>query len=233
VIGYARVSTHEQGANGVGLDAQEAAIRAECDRKGWLLVDVVRDQGASGRSLERPRLIAILDRIKAGEAEGLIVSKLDRLSRSVVDFGTLLEWFSDREASLIALDLGIDTSTPGGRLVANVFASVAEWEREIIGQRTRDGLAAVRRQGRAISRPAVADRPDLERRISRLRDKGWTLQRIADKLNADGVPTLRGGKEWRPSSVQVAAGYKRRKPRRKSVELPSVKRRRSVANSTG
>lgn len=116
-----------------------------------------------------PHVRASVKRIAAGDADGLIVSKLDRLSRSVVDFGILLEWFTEAEANLVALDLRIDTSTPGGRLVANVFASVAEWEREIIGQRTREGLAAVRGSGRPISRPAISDRPELQRRITRLR----------------------------------------------------------------
>jgi DNA invertase Pin-like site-specific DNA recombinase len=82
-------------------------------------------------------------------ASGLVVTKLDRLSRSVVDFRHLLEWFSEADATLIALDLGIDTSSPGERPVANVFASVAELEREVIGARTRKGLQAARGQGQA------------------------------------------------------------------------------------
>jgi DNA invertase Pin-like site-specific DNA recombinase len=102
---------------------------------------------------------------------------------------------------------------------------VAEWERDIIGARTREGLAAARAQGRTISRAAVADNPKLRARIERMRARGMTLQAIADKLNREGVPTLRGAKAWRPSSVQAAAGYKRRKARRKVVELPAVRRR--------
>jgi DNA invertase Pin-like site-specific DNA recombinase len=226
VLGYARVSTTEQAGNGYGLAAQEQAIRDECERRGWTLVEVVRDEGASAKSLDRPGLRSSLERIAAGEASGLLASKLDRLSRSVVDFGVLLEWFTAADATLIALDLGLDTSTPGGRLVANVFASVAEWEREVIGARTRDGLAAARAQGKTISRPAVADDPELRARIERMRARGWTLQRIADRLNAEGVPTLRGGAEWRHSSVQAAVGYKRRKPRQQPVQLPALKRRR-------
>jgi hypothetical protein len=109
--------------------------------------------------------------------------------------------------------------------VANVFAAVAEWERDVIGARTREGLAAARAQGKAISRPAIADDPKLKRRVERMRGRGMTLQAIADKLNAEGVPTLRGGATWRPSSVQAAAGYQRRKPRRQPVELPRIKRR--------
>ena len=227
VFGYVRCSTAEQAASGNGLAAQEAAIRAECERRGWTLLEVIRDEGESGKSLDRPGLSSALERIAAAEATGLVAAKLDRLSRSVVDFGTLLAWFCDEaEATLVALDLGIDTSTPGGRLVANVFASVAEWERDTIAARTRDGLAAVRAEGRAISRPAVADRPELRERIARMRAEGRTLQSIADTLNAESVPTPRGGAEWRPSSVQSAAGYKRRKPRRRPAELPQVKRRR-------
>src|SRR5688500_3167328 len=123
VLGYARVSTAEQ-TSGYGLDAQESAIRGECERRGWTLLAVVRDEGASAKSLDRPGLRHALECIAAGEASGLIASKLDRLSRSVIDFGVLLEWCTDAGATLVALDLGLDTSTPGGRLVANVLASV-------------------------------------------------------------------------------------------------------------
>lgn len=130
VIGYTRVSTAEQARNGYGLDAQEAAIRDEAERRGWPLLRVIRDEGVSGESLDRPGIREALERIAAGEAGGLVAAKLDRLSRSLVDFGTLLDWFTDAGATLVALDLGLDTSTPGGRLVANVFASVAEWERD-------------------------------------------------------------------------------------------------------
>jgi DNA invertase Pin-like site-specific DNA recombinase len=154
------------------------------------------------------------------------VSKLDRLSRSVVDFGTLLEWFTEGGATLVALDLGIDTSSPGGKLVANVFASVAEWEREVIAARTREGLAAVRARGKTIGHPAVVDRPELVVRITDMRDAGHSLRAIARRLNEESVPTLRGAAEWRASAVQAAAGYKRPSPRRARVDLPPIKRRK-------
>lgn len=224
VLGYCRVSTTEQAANGISLDAQEAAIREECQRRGWQLLDVVKDEGASGKSMDRPGLLACLARIAAGEADTLMTAKLDRLSRSVIDFGSLLEWFSEAEATLVALDLGIDTSSAGGKLVANVFAAVAEWERDTISARTREALAAKRQTGKAISRAAVTDSP-LGERIRVMRESGMTLQAIADALNAENVPTLRGGSSWRPSSIQAAAGYKRRKPRRAQVQLPPTKRR--------
>src|SRR4051794_5584393 len=95
VIGYARVSLAEQAANGYSLAAQEDAIRAACVQRGWELLEVVRDEGASGKSLDRPGMTRALAMIASGDAQGLIVAKLDRLSRSVVDFATLLGWFQD------------------------------------------------------------------------------------------------------------------------------------------
>ena len=225
LLGYTRVSTAEQATSGLGLEAQERALRDTCSARGFELVEIVCDEGQSGKTLERPGLEQALRRIAAGEADGLVVAKLDRLSRSVIDFGLLLEWFGELDATLVALDLGVDTSTPGGRLVANVFASVAEWERDTIAARTRDGLAALRAQGKSAGRPAVADRPELAERIRAMRDAGLTLQAIADTLTSEGIPTARGAARWQPSSVQAAAGYRRRRPRRQPAELPEIERR--------
>ncbi len=226
VLAYVRVSTDEQGRTGVSLAAQRTAIAAEVERRGWTLADVILDEGQSAASLDRPGLRSALERIAAGEAEVLMATKLDRLSRSVGDFASLLEWFTEADAALVALDLALDTSTPGGRLVANVFASVAEWERSIIASRTKEGMAELRAQGRPVSSPSVADRPELAERIAAMRADGMTLQAIADTLNAEGMPTLRGGTKWRPSSVGSAAGYRRPPARRRAVELPAIPRRR-------
>lgn len=221
IIGYARVSTEEQAVSGLGIDAQDAEIRRQVELRGWKLVGILRDEGHTAKTLERPGLQQALERIAARKADGIIVAKLDRLSRSTVDFGLLLEWFQQLDATLVALDLGVDTSTPGGRLVANVIMSVAEWERDANAERTRAALAALRARGKSISRPAVADRPELVQRIRTMREEeGLTLQAIADTLNAEGVPTSRGAKQWRVSSVQSAAGYTRRKPRRRPADLP-------------
>jgi DNA invertase Pin-like site-specific DNA recombinase len=227
IVGYGRVSTEEQAASGLGLEAQERDIRAECERRGWELVDLVLDEGYTGKHLDRPGLRAALELVATRQADGLLVSKLDRISRSTVDFALLLEWFKEEaDATFVALDLGVDTSTPGGLLVANVFAAVAQWERDTISARTRAGLASLRARGKATGRPAVADTPDLMARIRAMRDAGDTLQEIADTLNAEGVPTVRGGAMWRPSSVQSAAGYKRRAPRRPRAALPSPTRKK-------
>lgn len=143
VIGYARVSTEEQGATGSGLEAQRAAIKAECARRGWRLLRIEKDF-LSGKNLKRPGLNAALAACRSGEVEGIVVHKLDRLSRSIVDFSRLLEEARKRGFDIVALDLGLDLSTPQGELVANVTASVAQWERRIIGERAREAVAARR-----------------------------------------------------------------------------------------
>lgn len=195
------MSTAEQGDSGLGLEAQRYAIRAECDRRGWILVAVLEDAGASGKSLNgRPALASALSMVSAGDAEGIIVAKLDRLSRSLIDFVGLVARAQREGWNLVALDLGIDLSTPAGEAMANVMATFAQLERRLISQRTKDALAVRRSQGFRLGRPPSTT-STLERRVYRLRAKGHSLQAIADELNRRGVPTLRGGLEWRPSTI--------------------------------
>lgn len=231
VVGYVRVSTTEQAEDGFGLAAQESIIRQVCDLRGWELLRVHRDEGISGKDLGRPGLHAALTELAGGGARGLVVAKLDRLTRSSLDFGLLCEWFEEADAALLALDLGVDTSTPAGKLVANVMAAMAEWERGTIAERTRAGLEERRRQGLSTSRPAVHEDLVLTDRIRRMRagdgngQGPMSLQAICDVLNREGVPTPRGGATWRPSSLQSVIGYRRRKPRKKIAALPEVRRR--------
>jgi DNA invertase Pin-like site-specific DNA recombinase len=222
---YLRVSTEEQTRSGLGLEAQRSELERAAEFKDWTILEVICDEGRSGKDLERPGLHRALELIAAGNADGLAVAKLDRLSRSVIDAGLLAEWFQAAGATLIALDLNIDTSTPAGRMVFSIISALAQWERETIAQRTRDGHAQLRNQGKPTGRPAVADLPELEQRIKDLKAADWTFQAIADQLNADGIPTLRGGSCWRPSSVQSAAGYARPRPRHKAAVLPALPRR--------
>lgn len=201
VIGYVRVSTEEQADSGLGLEAQRAAIRAECTRRGWELATIFEDAGASGKSLKgRPALAEALSDLETGQAAALVVAKLDRLSRSLLDFAGLMVRAQAQHWNLVALDLGIDLSTPAGEFMANVMASAAQWERRIISQRTRDALAVRRRQGSALGRPVSVPK-DVARRILRRRRAGATLWAIADELNAAGVATPGRGTQWRPSTI--------------------------------
>jgi DNA invertase Pin-like site-specific DNA recombinase len=218
VIGYVTVPI-DSGSIEDGDSA--AAIEATCEHSGWELLEIVCDR-ENGRSLDRPGLDYALERIADGQADGLVVADLKRLSRSIVDLGALMAWFRDAHATLIALDLDIDTSTPEGHRVAATLITLHDWERERIASRTRNGLAEGRANGRATGRPAVSDRPELLERIAALRRANMTLQAIADQLNAEAIPTLRGGRKWRPSSIQAALGYRRPSPR---DHLPSLTKR--------
>jgi len=227
VAGYLRVSTDEQAGSGLGLVAQETAIRDACTRNGWQLVELIRDEGRSGKDLDRPGLRQALALAAAGDVDALAVAKLDRLTRSLVGIADLLEWSQRHRLALVALDLGLDTSTDTGRLVARIMASVGEWERDRIAERTRAAAAVRRDRGQVMGRPGVRDSlPDVAQRIREHRDAGATWQAIADKLNADGIPTVRGGTTWRVSSVQSAAGYVRPPAKAKRVALPEAPRRR-------
>jgi DNA invertase Pin-like site-specific DNA recombinase len=204
VIGYVTIGTEDP----VRAEAP-SVIRAACRRAGWELLEIVHDRENAGRAATRPGLEYALAKVSAGDARALVISDSKHLTRSIVEFGALMEWFSEAQAVLIALDLGVDTSTWEGQFIAAVLGRLGQWEHERIARRTRRGLSDVKARGGSIGRPTINDRPGLRERIAQMRLAGMTLQAIADELNADGVPTVRGGALWRPSSVQTALGYQR------------------------
>lgn len=201
VLGYVRVSTSEQADSGAGLEAQRQAIVAECEHRGWQLVETVEDAGYSAKSLKRPGIQSVLARLKAGEAEALVTAKLDRLSRSMLDFAGIMADAQKQGWSVVCLDLGVDTTTPTGEVTANVLASFAQFERRLIGQRTKDALAVKRAEGVQLGGPQIP--PDVVKRIKRAYQRGSSLTTIADRLNRDAVPTVRGGKRWYLSTVRA------------------------------
>jgi DNA invertase Pin-like site-specific DNA recombinase len=166
-----------------------------------------------GRITDRPGLAYVLDEIAAGRIAGMVLAHLGDLTRSATELARFLDWLNRSEAFMIALDYELDTSTTAGELAAGALMEIGDWERGRIAARTRPGLTAIRTQGGATaSHASVRDDPQLSARIRAMRDRGMSLQAISDTLNAEGVPTLRGGTHWRPSSVQAATGYKRPKP---------------------
>jgi DNA invertase Pin-like site-specific DNA recombinase len=197
-VAYCRVSTQEQADSRLGLEAQRAAVTAEAERRGWELVHVYEDSHASGKSMNgRPGLAATLEAVEQGEAAVLLVAKLDRLSRSLVDFAGLTQRAQRKGWQLVALDVNIDTTTAAGALVANVMASVAEWERRAIGERTAAALAVKKAQGVQLGRPREMSEETIER-IAALYQAGLTVAAIARRLNEEGVPTPRGGSWFSP-----------------------------------
>jgi DNA invertase Pin-like site-specific DNA recombinase len=217
VVGYIRVSTEEQAQDGVSLDAQRAKVEGYARLYDLTLVDVVADAGQSAKTLDRPGLARALELLNAGRAAGLVVAKLDRLTRSVADLATLLDaYFGERPGKqLFSVADAIDTRTAAGRLVLNVLMSVAQWERETIVERTRDAMR--HKKGRAervgqlpYGRDLAADGRTLvpndreqqvlaEIRVRR--DRGHSLRRIAAELTRLGVPTKTGNARWSHSSI--------------------------------
>jgi len=202
VVLYSRVSTAEQAESGAGLAAQEAALRTHAVHRGWETVAHLTDAGVSGKSLSgRPALSQALQLVTSGHADALAVAKLDRLSRSLLDFASLMARSQVEGWALVALDVDVDTTTPSGRLVANVMASVAEWERETIGARTRESLATKRAQGVVLGRPRTAS-PEAVDRARDLRAAGLSYAACAERLAAEGLPTAHGAATWYPSTVR-------------------------------
>lgn len=165
VLGYERVSTAGQADSGLGLDAQRSAIEAEAKRRGWEVAGFETDEGVSATAARRPALDRALARLSAGEADALVVAKLDRLARSTLGFAEVLATAQREGWALVALDLGVDMTTPSGRLVASVMAAVASWEVDVIRARTTDALAEAKARGTVLGRPRLID-PALVDRIS-------------------------------------------------------------------
>jgi DNA invertase Pin-like site-specific DNA recombinase len=205
LIAYTRVSTSEQADSGAGLEAQRTAISNAERNSAWTLAGAYEDAGASGKSLAgRQGLHDALEAIERGDADGLVVAKLDRLSRSLLDFSTLMERSGRNGWAIVCLDLGVDTSTPAGEMMANVLATFAQFERRLIGQRTRDALAVKKAEGVILGRPVSVD-AETAGQISVMRAAGLSFAKIAAALNEDGVPASRDGRQWWPSTVRQVA----------------------------
>lgn len=219
-IGYARVSTDDQD---ISVDAQRDALVAWARARGIddLRVDV--DHGHSGKTLARPAITAALEELAAAGTGTLIVTKLDRLTRSLPDFAAVMERARAQGWHLVALDVGVDTSTAAGELIATFMAALAQWERRIIAERTTTALAKLAEQGVRLGRPSRIP-ADVLARIVALRGAGRSYQAIADTLNADGIPTVGRATRWGKSSIAAAV---------KTAQLNEAARSRLTAEPWG
>lgn len=199
---YRRVSTAEQEESGLGLAAQGTALYAEVGRRGWEVVSDLHD-AESGRDMRgRPKLGATLELLAAGGADVLLVSRMDRATRSLADWCRLVE-ASQREGwALVALDSPADPTTAHGEAMAAMTVVFSQLERRLIGQRTREALAVKRAAGVKLGRPRTLP-DDVRDHIRRMRaEDGYSFGRIAADLNAAGVPTAQGGRRWYPATVR-------------------------------
>jgi len=200
----------------VSLAAQRSRIRAYAEAKDLNLVDVLSDDGLSGKTLERPGLREMMLRCEQGEVAHVIVWKLDRLTRKTRHLLSLVDdLFLAREIELHSVSESLDTSTPHGRFVLTLFGGLAEMERELIGERTRSALEYKRQNMQPTSHPplgfktngsqermiAVPEELDTVRSILDLRRQGRSYRTIARQLDSQGVPTKRGGR-WGSETIR-------------------------------
>lgn len=201
-LAYVRVSSAVQVEEGASLDAQEATLREEAARRGWD-VEIVREEGKSAKSIQsREKLAEALNRLDRGEAQFLLSVRLDRVSRSVADFASLIDRARRKHWGIVLLSPNLDLSDPSGEFVANVLASAAQYERRLISVRTREGMAQRKAEGVSFGREVAADFLSTYRRVLSMSTEGQSLNAIARTLNEEGVPTARGGK-WYASTVRA------------------------------
>jgi DNA invertase Pin-like site-specific DNA recombinase len=202
---YARVSTQMQAEDGMSLKAQERQLRAAAESAGYEAV-ILREEGRSGKSIQgRPVLRGALEDLDAGRAHALYVTRLDRLARSTRDFLSIIDRSHKNEWRLALLDLGLDTATYQGRFVVTIMAAMAEMERGMISMRQKDVHQDRRDSGKVwgVDLGPKSPVPEVVREsIVSSRSSGSSFKSIADRLNAEGVPTTRGGAKWYPSTVR-------------------------------
>lgn len=208
-VAYLRVSTSKQADRGVSLDAQRAKVRAYAELYDLDLVAVVEDAGATAANLDRPGLQEALMMLRKRKADALLVVKLDRLTRSVRDLGTVLDLgFRKGKLRLLSVSEQLDTGSAAGRMVMNMLAVIGEWEREAIGERTSAAMQHMRAEGaytggavpygwalaEAGSLRSVESEQAVIRTAHELRSKGLSLRAVGAKLAQAGLRTRRGRK---------------------------------------
>lgn len=212
-VGYIRVSTNEQASQGVSLDNQRAKIQAYAICKDLELIEVVEDAGRSAKNLSRDGIQRVLELVKSKQIDAVIIYKLDRITRSVKDLGTIIETFQKANVDLMSVQDSIDTSTAAGRLVLNVMASVSQWEREAIGERTSEALQHKKANNKVYGEVPYGFRREGDnlikndkeqeniRLMQSLKSKGFSYRAIARQLEQDGILTKKGKTKWNHKTI--------------------------------
>ncbi len=213
VVGYIRVSTEKQADHGISLAAQRAKIEAYALAMDLDLVTIVEDAGISAKTLDRPGLCAALSMLTSGKADALLVTKLDRLTRSVRDLGDLIEKFF-KKYSLLSMSDQIDTRSAMGRCMLNLMTTMSQWERETTGERTRDALAHKKAKGEfcggeppygfSVQNGALVSNEaeqDVLRIVREMFAAGLSMNAITNELRFAGL-IPRSGKTWHVQQIK-------------------------------
>lgn len=215
-IGYVRVSTGDQADNGASLDAQKAKIGAWCALSNYTLAEVFTDRGISGKSMKNrdglQKALALL-----GKGDALVVYSLSRLARSTKDAIAISELLNKKGADLVSLSEQIDTTSAAGKMVFRMLSVLAEFERDLVSERTKSVLSYKKAKGEKYSPVPygfaedagrlveLAEESEVVAEILTMKEQGSTLMAIADSLNTRGVQGKRGGK-WYASTVKYLIG---------------------------
>ena len=198
---YARVSTN----NGQNPEMQIAELREYCERRGWGIAEEFIDSGVSGSKERRPALDRLLVDCRRRAVDAVVVYRYDRFARSLRQLVNALAEFNALGIDFISLHEGIDTSTPQGKLVFGIFGSIAEFERELIRDRVRSGIAAAKSKGKRLGRPnAVVD----DSQVALLRAQGLSWATIATRLDLSQGTARRAAKRLAknlPAAAQLTA----------------------------
>jgi DNA invertase Pin-like site-specific DNA recombinase len=231
VVGYCRVSTADQAVEGVSLDAQRARIEAWCAAHGGALLACHQDAGISGkRSENRPGLLRALEEVCAAKAV-LVVYSLSRLARSTRDTIDFSERLAAAGADLVSLSEKLDTTTASGKMLFRLLAVLAEFERDLISERTRSAVALKRRRGERLGQLPYGKRlagggrtletDPAERLVIGimlgLAGRGMSVRGIARELTTLGFPPKNGGRIWSPRTVRRIL---EREPRDEAPTIP-------------
>ncbi len=212
-IGYLRVSTQGQVDDGISLEAQRAKINAWCEVNDYVLVDMFVDEGISGKSTtHREGLRSALDVV--GKNDALVVYSMSRLTRSTKDMLIMAEGLEKRGVDLVSICEKIDTTSASGRMIFRMLAVLGEFERDLVSERTRSALQYKKSQGERVGNIAygyqleaddktLVENKDEQRTLTlivELRETGYSLRAIADRLNDAGM-TTRKGTAWKHQYV--------------------------------
>lgn len=195
--GYIRVSTGKQAKSGLGLEAQLALLVAAGVEHHRIWVETASAKTGS----DRPELDTLLSILERGDT--LVVAKLDRLARSTVDFGRILQRAAKDGWHLVMLDLGVDTRTSVGKLVANIIAAVAEFERDIISERTTAALGAKKERGECCGGRKTTVPYEHRVVMANYRNCGLSYSEIAGRMNTAGYRSP-SGNPWTKDAVRSA-----------------------------
>ena len=216
IIGYCRVSSDKQVDVGMSLEVQEFQIRKYAELYEIRLGEIIVDAGESARSLKRPGMQRIIELMDSGLCSGVLVVKLDRLTRSVKDLCHLLERYFFKNKVLISVQEKIDTNSAMGRMVMNVVMSISQWEREATSERTRAVLQHKKAKGERVGNIAFGYKLALDgvhleehlreqeilKAVTLMRKSGMTLNEISKDVRLRGYQS-RKGKPFSISSIHA------------------------------